>query len=64
MGRTCRNPSTGRLSGTLQTGLHDSGGVLRVSAAALVGRRLLDLALAVSKAILFDLLAMMGTGVD
>lgn len=49
-GRACANPRTRRLSGTFQTGVHDSGGVLSIPAAAWVGRGLLALALAVSKA--------------
>lgn len=51
-GRACPNPRTGRLSGTFQNGVHDSGEVLRVPIVAWVGRGLLALAPAVSKALL------------
>lgn len=52
VGRACPNPRTGWLSGTFQNGVHDSGEVLRVPIVAWVGRGLLALAPAVSKALL------------
>ena len=62
--RTCPNPRTGRLSGTFQTRVHVSGGILRVPIVAQVVRGLLTLAPAVSKLVLLRSVVTMGTGPD